>query len=67
LFTPEPDVCHELLGHMALYANADVANYAHQLGLMSLGLPDEFLEKLDPVKIIISCLNAPTKKFISNF
>jgi hypothetical protein len=34
---------------MALYANADVANFMHQLGLVSLGLPEEFFEKLNPV------------------
>jgi hypothetical protein len=34
----------------------DACNYLHQLGLVSLGLPDEFFEKLDPVFKILSVL-----------
>eukprot|EP01018_Ginkgo_biloba_P015690 Gb_14232 [translate_table: standard] len=46
MYTPEPDICHEILGHVPMLAHPDFADLAEVFGLASIGASDKEIWQL---------------------
>ena len=42
-FSPEPDLTHEILGHVTMLLNPEVANFSQEIGLASLDASDRVI------------------------
>ncbi|CUG88310.1 biopterin-dependent phenylalanine-4-hydroxylase, putative [Bodo saltans] len=49
LYTPEPDLVHEIVGHVPMLANPDFADFCQMIGFASIGASDAVIEELGRV------------------
>jgi phenylalanine-4-hydroxylase len=45
-YSPEPDLIHEVFGHMAMLADPEFADLSQKIGMLSLGQSDENIAKI---------------------
>ena len=45
-YTPEPDIIHELIGHVPILLDEKFSNFLQKLGELSLGVSDDLMEKI---------------------
>jgi len=45
----EPDICHELIGHAPMLVNPGFAEFAHELGLATLGATDKEIDEMTSI------------------
>lgn len=49
LFTPEPDIIHEMFGHAPAFINKDFVEFSQEIGIASLGASEEDINKLGTI------------------
>lgn len=49
LYTPEPDIIHELMGHAPMFANKDFSDFSQEIGLASLGASELDIKRLGAI------------------
>ncbi|VDK27363.1 unnamed protein product [Gongylonema pulchrum] len=66
-YTPEPDLCHEILGHMPMLTSSEFAQFSQEIGLASLGAPEDICTALARVFYYFKLsLFLPLKLFFSH-
>lgn len=48
-YTPEPDIIHEIIGHIPLFMDPDFAKLSQEIGLATLGASNEDIAKMGAI------------------